>query len=254
MTLFDGVPFTSPISEKFVKLFSEANQAHHDADAVCKIGGQLITKNPEAMQQISEDIIEAMESAYEEHVGDGKLDLSKIPGGAVQFQFQRNLDVFSYGLASHNIVMHHSIFDGMLSDLLGWIADEQPALFEDEIKNKTLKVSELQNLNPDQIMEPVINKYLADLCRQSIFKKMDAICRIIKGPLPTLKPMVIEGYTREDVKLKDIDDRRHEIIHNPLQRVNVTDRHEIADYMRNSSIAFGVYVFTKLAESDPAKI
>lgn len=253
MTLLDGVPYTSPLSAKFVELFSEASQAHHDADAVCKIGGQLITKNPKAMQQISEEIIDAMESAYEKHVGDGKLDLSKIPGGAVQFQFQRNLDIFSYGLASHNIVMHHSIFDGLLSDLLGWIAGEQPALFDNEIKDKTLKISDLQTLDQSQIMEPVINKYLADLCRQSIFKKMDAICRIIKGPLPTLEPMVIEGYTRDDVKLKDIDERRHEIIHNPLQRVNVTDRHEIADYMRNSSIAFVNYVFTKLAKSDPAK-
>lgn len=253
MTPFDGVTFTSPIANKFKEISSEVIQAHYDADAVCRIGGQLITKNPKALEEISKEIIEATGSAYEEVYGDGKHYVSKFPDSAVQFQLIRNLDIFSYGLFSHNIVMHHSIFDGLLSDLLSLIADEQPALFADEIKKKTLKISDLQTSNPDQIMKLVIDRYVADLCRESIFKKMDAICRIIKGPLPTMKPRVIEGYTRDDVKLKNIDDRRHEIIHNPLKRVNITDWQEIADYMRNSSIAFVIYVFTKFDESDPAK-
>jgi len=231
----------------FQNLLFKTTQAHHDANLVCMIGGKLIEHDSHPLKEISEDMVSTMVAGLKERFGDEINErLENVPGGPVEFHIQKNHEIFVYGLATHNILIHHSIFDGLLADLIVWIKEKEPAMFDGAIHGRKIDFSQISNMDLEAIRKPLVEKYVSGLLRESIESKVKAITACIKGELPDLK----NGYRYDTDLMVEIDNRRHQIIHNPTENVKIEDRAEIADYLRNCSMAFIFYVFDKLVELD----
>lgn len=234
------------LHDRFTQLFTHVTQAHHDADLILQIGKQILDENPETMQKMSQEIVDVLVDGMKEKMDtDISEMLANIPGGAVNFQVERNNDIFIYGLVTHNIVMHHSIFDGLLGDLIQWIAEVNPSLFDGAIKDRKIAVGDVTGGGFEDAKKQITQKYVKEILRESVSKKVTAITAAITGPVPDLN----SGYIYDGDFMEDVDLRRHDIIHDISKRVRIDDGLKISNYMRQSSIAFTYHVFGKLHET-----
>jgi hypothetical protein len=109
-----------------------------------------------------------------------------------------------------SLIFAHSVLDGVALDYCRVTALAEPGAWSQILKDRPVTLEEAKGRPFEEMLQKHLERYLDQLERESLFRKIDVIYRICQ-PAPNAE--TIRGYTFDRGRLEQLDRLRHEIIH-----------------------------------------
>jgi hypothetical protein len=109
-----------------------------------------------------------------------------------------------------SLIFAHSVLDGVALDYCRVTALAEPGAWGQILKDRPVTLEEAKGRPFEEMLQKHLERYLDQLERESLFRKIDVIYRICQ-PAPNAE--TIRGYTFDRGRLERLDRLRHEIIH-----------------------------------------
>ena len=123
---------------------------------------------------------------------------------------QNELDKFRSAIDSASLVFAHSVVDEAVLNYLKVTFAHSADPWIQFIKNKSVKISEINGKNYNQLVRGKVLSLLNELERQSLLIKSDQLFQICL-PEDNFRPIYNFVFSRE--RLEQFDELRHEVIH-----------------------------------------
>jgi len=136
---------------------------------------------------------------------------------------------------SVSLVFGHSLLDALLNEFLGIACEVDPTTLLEHIKEKKIKLSEVIDSTKDEIIATRIKEKLQALERESLPKKTDILFMICQPGNHTPK---MGSYVFDRLRLKDIDEKRHGIIHSPQVAASLQEADDTLWYLQKTGMHF----------------
>jgi hypothetical protein len=108
------------------------------------------------------------------------------------------------------LVFAHSMLDAAALDYCRVTALLSPQDWEPHVEKKRFELQEIRTKTADQLLEETLEKFLEELDRDSLLRKIDLLFQQCK---PEAKWSPIQNYEYDRERMKKLDQMRHEIVH-----------------------------------------
>ena len=112
-----------------------------------------------------------------------------------------------------SIVFAHSLLDAVAFSYCRVAALVCPFDWEPVLKDRCIRLGDLAGASYDDLVRAALEKYLKDLEKESVLRKVDELYRICQPPANWSGAV---GYEFDRNWLAQIDDQRHRIVHGPV--------------------------------------
>ncbi len=138
------------------------------------------------------------------------------------------------------LVFAHSTLESAAMDLCTVTALLAPKDWISVVRKKMLSLEELQqipDLSNDQALERVLVKHLKQLEKESLLTKIDTVMARCK---PDREWFERPGYRYDRVRIDELDEKRHDIVHRDALGIAIPEGQESAEYL----VRTGIFLIT----------
>lgn len=137
------------------------------------------------------------------------------------------------------LVFSHSILDSIAFDCCKISSLVAPEDWEAQVGKRKVVLSEVKGQDYGQLLRARIEEYLVQLERESLLKKIDTLHK------KCWQETEITGYAFDSVRLKELDDLRHEVVHGLTGPKELPRGLDDIDYLQKTSLHLATSVLRK---------
>jgi hypothetical protein len=123
---------------------------------------------------------------------------------------EQSVTTFESVLDAASLVFAHSVLDGAAFDWCRLCARAVPDDVMQYVAKKTFTLAEIKAANFTELRDDAIRKYVSDLEKESVLKKLDALFALCHPPSGFVG---INKYRYDRTRIEELDNLRHDYVH-----------------------------------------